>query len=259
MTSTNAELLPTGQDRARFLAHGYAVVPDVFAPEETANVIEAATRVSEAEMRANPDDPFTVDRDETGRTAPRKIDYPFLKSEVFRAFILDERLQRIASVFLGESAYLMRDQLFCKPPEVGSAKPFHQENANLGYAPADGMLITWIALDEARLDNGALRVLPGSHDRLWEHSPMPSATYNHVPPEEALEQGQEISLPVASGSVIIMHSQILHASAPNTSRMWRRAYAAHWVRSNITCATDAHRYGYSLTAGGGEYCAYRAP
>lgn len=246
------------QARTHLRQHGYAVVPDVFTHTDIAPITEIAMQIGLQEMRRS-HDPFTVDRSETGLLHPRKIDYPFQKHPDFRAFILDPRIIDLASTILGCPAYLMRDQLFCKPPGFGSAKPYHQENASTGYQPADNMIITWIALDAATADNGCLRVIDGSHHQLWTHTPQPGASYNHLSPEEAVDFTREVLLPVPAGGVVILHSQVLHYSAPNPTDQWRRAYTGHWVTADITCTTDAQRYGYSRTAGRGERLTHRAP
>ncbi|MGH3620264.1 MAG: phytanoyl-CoA dioxygenase family protein, partial [Sciscionella sp.] len=118
---------------------GYAVVPHLFSSHDAHRIAQVAMRIASSELAANPNEPFTVDRDAHGHPAPRKIDYPFLKAAAFRRFVLDHRLQHVVNAALGQRGYLMRDQVFCKPPRFGTAKPYHQENASLHYQPADNM------------------------------------------------------------------------------------------------------------------------
>jgi ectoine hydroxylase-related dioxygenase (phytanoyl-CoA dioxygenase family) len=154
-----APLHTPAQARDSLRTRGFAVIPDVFSAVECQRVAGIAMNIAAREMSATPDEAFTVDRDDHGRIAPRKIDYPFLKDARFRDFILDQRLQQLVAHALGRPGYLMRDQLFCKPPRFGTAKPYHQENASLFYQPADEMIVTWIALDDASEANGCLHVL----------------------------------------------------------------------------------------------------
>lgn len=245
--------------RTQVHQHGYAVIGDVFTAGETAALAQIAMQIGAHELQRS-QDPFTVDHDGNGHAAVRKIDYPFQKHPACREFILDPRITSLAGAVLGEPGYLMRDQLFCKPPYFGSPKPYHQENATTGYAPADSMIITWIALDDATAENGCLRVIDRSHRELLPHNPQRGASYNHVPPSEAIDLTREVLLPVPAGGVVVLHSQVLHYSAANGSEHWRRAYTGHWVTADITCTTDAQRYGYSRTAGGdGNRLPHRAP
>lgn len=255
-TAVPAVSLP--QARSYLYERGFAVIENVFTTQDVARIARVAMEVAGREMATDPDSPFTVDHGD-GAIAPRKIDHPFLKHREFRAFALDPRLSGLAAAVLGEPAFLMRDQIFAKPPHFGTPKPYHQENASLGYSPANAMIVTWVALDDATPDNGCLRVIEGSHHLLLPHEPAPGAPYNHVPEPDSIDLTREVLLPVSAGGVVLLHSQVLHCSATNPSPDWRRAYALHWVTASITCATDAQRYGYSLTAGRGEGLSYRSP
>jgi phytanoyl-CoA hydroxylase len=237
---------------------GWAVVPGVFSTHEASRVCDVTMQVSAEELVANPGERFTADASSDGEVRPRKIDYPFLKHPEFRRFALDPRLEAVASVFLGRDAYLIRDQLFCKPPRFGSAKPYHQENAALLFDPPGGMLVTWVALDDASEDNGCLRFIDGSHQQLLGHDQVPGAPYHLVPNPAAIDLSRESAAPVDRGSVIIIHSQVLHGSAANLSGQWRRAYSLHWVTDQVTCGTDALVWGYSRTVGQGPY-QHRSP
>ena len=204
-------------------------------------------------MRGSPSTPHP-----TENCQPRKIDYPFLKDETIRFFALDAKLARIAANFLGRAAYLIRDQLFMKPPRIGTAKPLHQENAALLFDPPDHMLITWVALDDATPDNGCLRFIDGSHHTLLDHEPIPDARFHLIPRAPQHDPREETEVPVHRGSVIVIHSQTLHASGINRSDTWRRAYSCHWVTDQVRCGTDALKYGYSRTVGSERYT-HRSP
>jgi ectoine hydroxylase-related dioxygenase (phytanoyl-CoA dioxygenase family) len=229
------------------------LIPGVFSGPEADQISAVAMQVSADELADNPGERFTVDASADGELQPRKIDYPFLKHPAFRRFALDPRLGSLASAFLGRDAYLIRDQLFCKPPRFGSEKPYHQENAALLFDPPGDMLVTWVALDPAGQRNGCLRFIDGSHHKMLEHTPMPDAPYHLIPGAAAIDLARESIVPAARGSVIVIHSQVLHGSAGNNSGQWRRAYSCHWVTDRVTCETSALAYGYSRTVGRHPY------
>ena len=99
-----------------------------------------------------------------------------------------------------------------KPPEFGSAKPYHQDNAYFLCQPADDVLTAWIALDDVDVDNGCLRYIDGSH-----------------------RQG---ILPLRRGGVVLHHCQTLHTSHKNQSDRWRRGYATHWGTADVSCESS---------------------
>lgn len=57
---------------------------------------------------------------------------------------------------MGEPAALSQDQAMLKPPRIGREKPWRQDMAYFDY-PSDTTIVgAWIALDEARPDNGCM-------------------------------------------------------------------------------------------------------
>src|SRR5207248_2286904 len=70
---------------------------------------------------------------------------------------------RIASL-LGPDLKLYQDQVFMKPPGVGSRQPYHQDQPwGFQIDPPELMVTCWLALDDVTLENGCMRVLPGTH------------------------------------------------------------------------------------------------
>ncbi len=118
---------------------------------------------------------------------------------------------------------LMAVESFCKPARVGSAVPYHQDNAYFCQAPPD-VLTVWVALDPTTEANGAVRYVPGSH-RYGVLAHKPSFVQGNSfglaePPDPATTD--EICAEMQPGDIVIHHSQIIHRSTPNTSPNPRR-------------------------------------
>ena len=166
----------------------------------------------------------------------RKMAHVAFEDPVFMAHALDERIVDIIESLLGPDIVLAQDQLFMKPPRVGSRQAFHQDSP-LGFHldPPDRMVTCWCALDEATIANGCLWMIPGSHrdgvtDReVWQrYEPV-----DGVEPEEA----QPIEL--APGSCSFHHGLILHASRPNLTDRPRWGYATHYASAR--CRFEGER------------------
>ncbi len=75
--------------------------------------------------------PFDPDfsPDDRSRLAPRKLDNPYGLDRRYRAIVHDRALHELAWELLGgeRPPQLWQSQLFMKPPEIGSAKPYHQD------------------------------------------------------------------------------------------------------------------------------------
>lgn len=224
-----------------YWTNGWAVVEGVFSREEADRIAAIALEVSQEELeKANKGEnglsgSYVVDASEDGEIAPRKIDRPFLKRSEFQAFVLSEQLMQLVSKLLGAPPLLSGDQVFMKPPQFGSAKPYHQDNFYFQCDPGDHVITAWIALDDVAAENGCLRYIDGSHKGpILPHKPVAGEPHNLVPPPELIDLGKESLAPVGKGGVVFHHSQALHTSHRNESKRWRRGYATHWVTADVT-------------------------
>jgi hypothetical protein len=133
------------------------------------------------------------------------------------------RAREAASRCLGVSAHALevRARLFVKPPRVGAAVPWHQDEA-YGSPELDlPQANVWIPLADVDEASGCLRVVPGSHrGPLLQHRPTvhPLTLELDGPPPAGA-----ISLPVAAGGATVHDRRTVHASWPNTSAARRTA------------------------------------
>ena len=94
----------------------------------------------------------------------RKMSHMAFADGVFESHARNSIILDCIKALLGvEDIKLYQDQLFMKPPRIGSRQAYHQDQP-LGFdiEPAD-MVTCWAALDAATIENGCLWMLPGSH------------------------------------------------------------------------------------------------
>jgi phytanoyl-CoA hydroxylase len=121
--------------------------------------------------------------------------------------------------------------MLLKPPFHGSAKPYHQDSV---YWPIEPMeLVTcWMALDDATVENGCMRFLPGSHKKgplVHHHLEGP-----HIVPEgweEMSKRADEAAVELSAGSCCFHHSLVLHETSPNRTAHPRRAMTTAYMRA----------------------------
>ncbi len=158
---------------------------------------------------------------------PRKYE------RALRDNVYERRAQHLAQQLIGSSATLDYDQFLSKKPNKPEALfAWHQD---LGYWPTgtpDTVTTTFsLALDDADLDNGCLRVVPGSNreEEIRPHQPVFRSTSGlrdeaHVL-EVKIEEQEEIAyLPVKRGGITIHDERIVHGSSGNSTDRWRRTY-----------------------------------
>ena len=171
-----ARVLPTYEERLspldldRFAADGYLAMEGVLTPDDIAAAAAALSDI--AHGRTPHDGSLFVQAEplvqQGGLEAPP--DDPERRIRKVAAFCAaDARLGRLAAhprlvpildQLLGPGARMIQDMALLKPPFLGSEKPWHQDAAYFNWAPLDGVLGVWLALDSATVDNGCMQVIP---------------------------------------------------------------------------------------------------
>jgi phytanoyl-CoA hydroxylase len=217
-----------------FRKKGWLVIEGVFLPAVVEEVAGRALKVAESEMEEL-DVARLVEVDERGQVAgPRKVEFPFLKDEIFRRLLLSGPLPELVAQLLGKPALVLRDQIFMKPPHHGSPKCWHQDNAYFLLEPADEVLTAWIACDDADEGNGCLRYIDGSHLLgILPATTDPEQEHELIPDPGSFDESANTPACVRKGGVVFHYSNTLHHSGPNQSDRWRRAYASHWCTADV--------------------------
>lgn len=165
---------------------------------------------------------------------------------------------------LGPDLFVHSTRVFYKHAHDPSYVSWHQDGiySSLNSKPAPS---AWIALSDSTVENGCLRVVPGSH----RNGKMPHVeTYAA---DNLLNHGEEIQVEVDDSSVRDMvlkpgemslhHVNLIHGSNPNESDMARIGFAVSYItpavrRSHLPVVrargcSDDHEF--ELTAGAPEY------
>ena len=231
--------------KRHYWERGWTVVEGVFAARRAAQVAALAQEIGYQDLQRTPASEvgdYLFDRASSGASAPRKIGTPYTRHEDFRALVFDPRLRALLETVIGVPLELAADQILMKPPEIGTAKPYHQDNAYFRCDPGDHVVTAWIALDDVDEENGCLRYIDGSHRQpILPHEFVPGEPHNKVPPPDVIERvlagTRESIAPVGIGGVVLHHSHTLHTSHVNRSQRWRRGYATHWAAADVTSAS----------------------
>jgi ectoine hydroxylase-related dioxygenase (phytanoyl-CoA dioxygenase family) len=108
---------------------------------------------------------------------------------------------------------------------VGSAAGWHQDAQAWPFFVPHNHVSCWVALDDATLENGCMRVIKGSHQfGIIERTRIP----NFLTSEE---MANEAAVPLPAGSCMFHHGLTLHSSHANKSPYRRRGLALHYIQS----------------------------
>jgi ectoine hydroxylase-related dioxygenase (phytanoyl-CoA dioxygenase family) len=146
-----------------------------------------------------------------------------------RRFLFSPLMADVCRATIGDTAYFFFDQYVVKGPESGLPFSWHQDS---GYVVAYGgppdhapYLTCWCPLDDATIDNGTVRVVPGSH--LQGIVPHERHAGSNDLAAEVAEQG--VALEVPAGSIVAFSSRTLHATGANRTDKPRRVYLAQYT------------------------------
>jgi len=116
---------------------------------------------------------------------------------------------------------------------IGGAVNAHQDGAFL-YTRPQSVLGLWWALDDCTLDNGCLWAVPGSHAlgvhrRFKRRADGKEGTEFEPPTPVDWDVSQAVPLVIPAGSLVLLHSALVHFSKENSSPAARHAYSIHVV------------------------------
>ncbi len=102
--------------------------------------------------------------------------------------------------------------MFIKPPEKGAPFPMHQDYPYFPHQN-DSMIAAIIHFDDAPLEKGCVRVIPGSH----KLGPLPATAADHSLPHDKYPIEKATPCPAEAGDVLFFSYLTIHGSGMNTS------------------------------------------
>lgn len=121
---------------------------------------------------------------------------------------------------IGPDILVYHSTIFVKEANTPAFVHWHQDGAYFFLEPPE-QVTAWIALSEASVRAGCMRIIPGSHRGDWlEHRDDPSPD-NMIPRGQGVlgRHGPEdgVLMPLAAGQMSLHHTKALHASGPNAN------------------------------------------
>lgn len=147
----------------------------------------------------------------------------------------DARLLDVMVQAMGEDILLLATHFFCKYP-AGDEEHFvawHQDVTYWGLMPPLAHT-AWIAIDDSDVENGCMRVIPGSHKiGIVTHGTSEREgnllSINQEIPDELVDTSRAIDLELSAGQMSVHHGQLFHASMPNTSNRRRCGLTVRFI------------------------------
>ena len=121
-----------------------------------------------------------------------------------------------------------------KQPGIGGEVGLHQDSTFL-YTEPMSCIGFWFALEKADRENGCLQALTGGHKISLKkrfHLSTNGGTEFDILNDEPWPKKPLDIFEVEAGTLIVLHGQLPHCSAENTSSKSRQAFTIHFVDQN---------------------------
>lgn len=158
-------------------------------------------------------------------------------SAVFTRMIVDPRLVDRAAELIGPNVQLHHTKLHNKPPAVGSPFPMHQDYPYFPHS-RDSVIAAMVHMDDARVENGCMCVVPGSH-KLGPIEHRNDGNFYLPLDEWPLERA--VTVEADAGDVLFLTYQTVHGSYVNRSEGPRRIVLVQMRDPLDQPLTEQHR------------------
>ena len=170
-------------------------------------------------LRGQPDGRFNIAGVDTVSIALHLVKH----SPALRAFCASPLFADLCDDLVGPDTRLYWDQAVYKQPHGAEPVLWHQDNGYT-YVEPQAYLTCWVAITDATLDNGCVRVLPGVHrSGTVAHRSTPIGFQCAEDPDGA------VPVPVRAGSIVVFSSLTPHATGHNVTGEVRKAYIVQFA------------------------------
>ena len=209
----------------QFRREGFLVVNDFFTPAQTralqADVARLKNEGKLNNVRTQNDGQTASSDKQNLQLCPASTHSPLIKALPFEKKVIDTVTQLI-----GPDIILHLDQIFLKPGLRGTGTNWHQDNAYFKIKdPLQGTAM-WIAVDDATIANGTMRLIPQSFSTLLPHERDPESNHHiRCYPDEM----KSVAVEVPAGSVAFFCYGTPHCTMGNNTLKDRAGLALHFL------------------------------
>ncbi len=176
---------------------------------------------------------------------PEDIDVPHFSDLSLFEWLLDDQILDLVEPLIGPDIALFSSHFICKPPGTGRRVPWHKDSDywHARLEPQD-VVTVWLAIDASTAENGALKVIPGTHhDHALSEYDEVDPTVNVFPTEikrRTIAVERAVTLELEPNQASLHHARMVHGSEANTTGTRRCGYTMRYM-STRTRFVDSPR------------------
>lgn len=151
--------------------------------------------------------------------------------------VRDPRIVSVAASILGPDVLCWGSSVFIKEAGAPELVAWHQDSYYWDMAP-DDVCTVWLALIDSTVENGAMRVIPGSHrEPPLPHAASPEGSGNMLFTYEEIatpvDETRAVACLLRAGEMSVHHMATVHGSEPNRSAGRRMGYSITYVAPHV--------------------------
>jgi phytanoyl-CoA hydroxylase len=223
----------TQEQKEFWQENGYLAVENVLSAEVVESLRRAADRLSEQAKGLTQDtERFKLQAFGTGGRILQQVAEPHELGGEWMSLARNPQVLDVVEGLLGPNIMLYYSMMMMKPALQGFTAPWHQDFAFFVHNKAE-LLGCQIYVDDSTVENGCIRVVPGSHKLgLLNHFKDGEFT-GIVQGDTSIYDDQEVQVPMKAGGMVLWHALTLHSSHPNRSERSRRAIVFEYKNPEV--------------------------
>ncbi|HEV8248282.1 MAG TPA: phytanoyl-CoA dioxygenase family protein, partial [Polyangiaceae bacterium] len=129
--------------------------------------------------------------------------------------------------------------------------PWHKDSDYWhGRLEPQDVVTVWLAIDRSTAENGALKVIPGTHHVLQvsEYDPVDPVVnvFNTEIKRRTIDVDRAVTLELEPNQASLHHARMVHGSDPNKSELRRCGYTMRYMSTRTRLITTGRNGGHRI-------------
>ncbi|BCM88938.1 hypothetical protein IAD21_00780 [Abditibacteriota bacterium] len=155
------------------------------------------------------------------------------RDERLLEFLLADEVLDLVEPVVGPNIGLWSSHFISKPPFTGKATPWHEDSSywNGRISTMEGICTIWLALDEVDAENGAMKVIPGTHLNGFSDYEQVDAAKNIFGSQikaELVDESRAVTFELEPNQCSLHEARIIHGADANTSPRRRAGFTMRY-------------------------------
>lgn len=207
---------------ASFNSDGYVTGIDVSDPDEVREYRQRFNELEQVEGRE--------------KCAVGLVDWHFQRQFIWE-LATHRRILEVVEAILGPDVLLLATHIFCKYGPQMKFVAWHQDVTYWGLEPPEAITV-WYAIDDSNIDNGCMRVIPGTHGYgvLQHGKSHKKDNLLSIDQEVAVSKEDEaraVDLVLRAGQISVHDGRLIHGSGPNPTTSRRCGLTLRYARPSV--------------------------